>query len=674
MFKNWLPELFILGLLGLTASFAALADGPADNIPEKVRPTPPLGIAVPDADRAALQQGLDELGQAIDGLRGNAKAAPLLPDVQIYQNAVRYALQYGEFFAPNEIGKAKSLLERGKERARQLAAGEAPWLAQPGPSARGYVSDIDGSVQPYGLFVPTSFSASVPHRWRLDTWFHGRGENLSEVNFIDGVQRGGGPFVRPDTFVLQPYGRYCNANKLAGEVDTFEALAAIKRQYRIDEDRIVVRGFSMGGAACWQFASHYASDWAAAAPGAGFSETPDFLRVFQQETVTPTWWEQKLWQLYDSPSYTANYFNLPVVAYSGEIDRQKQAADVMEKALAADGIHLVHLIGPRTAHAYHPGTVPLINERIDRIVERGRQLVPRAVKLQTPTLKYNRQAWVVVDGLGRHWEPARVDARIVSDHAVDVRTRNVTALTLAIPSGYCPLDETEAPVVTLDGQPVTAAPPASDRSWEAHFRREGDRWTAVASADDGALRKRHDLQGPVDDAFTESFLIVRPTGTPLAPGVARWVDSELQRAITEWRRQFRGDARIKNDNDVTEADLAAHNLVLWGDPGSNKILARIADRLPIQWTGDHVAVGSQRYPAATHALIMVYPNPLNPRRYVVLNSGFTFREYDYLNNARQTPKLPDWAVIDTSTPPNSRYPGKIANANFFGERWEMLER
>ena len=29
---------------------------------------------------------------------------------------------------------------------------------------------------------------------------------------------------------------------------------------------------------------------------------------------------------------------------------------------------------------------------------------------------------------------------------------------------------------------------------------------------------------------------------------------------------------------------------------------------------------------------MICPNPLNPKRYVVLNSGFTFREFDYLNN------------------------------------------
>ena len=54
--------------------------------------------------------------------------------------------------------------------------------------------------------------------------------------------------------MLHPYGRYCNANKFAGEVDTLRGLEHVKKHYPIDEDRIVARGFSMGGAACWQFA------------------------------------------------------------------------------------------------------------------------------------------------------------------------------------------------------------------------------------------------------------------------------------------------------------------------------------------------------------------------------------------------------------------------------------
>src|SRR5205085_9315426 len=106
--------------------------------------------------------------------------------------------------------------------------------------------------------------------------------------------------------------------------------------------------------------------------------------------------------------------------------------------------------------------------------------------------------------------------------------------------------------------------------------------------------------------------------------------------------------------------------VLWGDTGSNQVLARIAGRLPIRWDPQAVHAGAQSYPADHHVPVLIYPNPLNPHRYVVLNSGFTFREYDYLNNARQTPKLPDYAIVDISIPPTAQSPGGIPAAGFFG--------
>jgi len=103
------------------------------------------------------------------------------------------------------------------------------------------------------------------------------------------------------------------------------------------------------------------------------------------------------------------------------------------------------------------------------------------------------------------------------------------------------------------------------------------------------------------------------------------------------------------------------------------LLAKIADKLPIHWDAQSVHIGDKTYPAGSHVPVLIYPNPLNPKRYVVLNSGFTFRELDYENNARQTPKLPDWAIIDITVPPTAQTPGGIPAAGFFGEKWELQE-
>ncbi len=666
---------FTLAAFALLASLAP-ADGERDNQADNVRRIPPPGIAVSDADKAELAAGLDELAREIAALRGELKAKPalldLLPDVQIYHKAVDWALRYDEVFNAREIPAAKGLLRTGLARARQLRESQPVWTRTSGLVVRAYVSRIDGSVQPYGLVIPPSFAGPAAHRFRLDCWFHGRGETLSELNFIDQRERSPGEFTPRDAFVLHLYGRYCNANKLAGEIDLFEALEDVKRRYPIDENRIVVRGFSMGGAACWQFAAHYPGLWAAAAPGAGFSETPDFLKVFQNETLKPTPWEVKLWHLYDCTDYALNFFNLPVVAYSGEIDKQKQAADVMAAAMKKENLELVHVIGPKTGHQYHPEARAEINRRIDAIAEAGRPALPRQVRFTTWTLRYNECRWVRLDGLEKHWERATVAADLPPGNRVKVATANVSALTLSIPPGRAPFeDPTRAVMLSVDDQMVAAPPVASDRSWTAHLRKAEGKWAPADAADEARLRKRPGLQGPIDDAFMGPFLFVRPTGPPLNEKVGAWAAKELDHAIVHWRQQFRGDARVADDAALKESDIAQGNLVLWGDPSSNKVLGQIAEKLPIRWTPSGVTVGAQTFPADTHVPIFVFPNPLNPKRYVVVNSSFTYREYAYLNNARQVPKLPDWAVVDITVPPGTQWPGQVVAADFFDEEWRV---
>jgi hypothetical protein len=279
-----------------------------------------------------------------------------------------------------------------------------------------------------------------------------------------------------------------------------------------------------------------------------------------------------------------------------------------------------------------------------------------------------------------------------------------------MPPGLCPLKAGIKPILLLDGQKLQAEPVKSNRSWRAQLQKKGTQWSIMPSNSGIAgsvlgtelklplneqlrnamtqagqssssvmipssysvfLTKRHGLQGPIDDAFLDSFIFVRPTGKAANEAVGAWVKAELQRAITQWRALFRGEAIVKNDDEITAADIAHSHLILWGDAMSNKLLARIANKLPIQWKTNQIQVGAQTYSSAQHIPLLIYPNPLRPNRYIVLNSGFTFREADHVSNARQNPKLPDWAIVDITTPPSPRSVGKVVNAGFFGERWEL---
>lgn len=662
------------------ASTASFADGPADNIAANVRSVPPLGIEVPESDRKELEDGLQSLDALIGEIRltkdaDKARRLELLPDVEIFSRAAHQGLEYREFFSPRDVKNAKAVLSEGIRRASQLAKGEADWLTQKGLVVRGFRSKIDQTVQPYGLVIPDSYDGSGNSDYRLDLWFHGRGERTSESAFIAQRMTQVGRVAPKDTIVLHSYGRYSNAFKFAGEVDVLEGLEHAQKNYRVDEDRIAVRGFSMGGAGCWQMAVHYPDLFFAANPGAGFSETPEFLKFFQKETLNPTRFEKTLWHLYDCTDWAVNLNQLPTVAYSGELDIQKQAADIMEEALAREGISLTHLIGPQTKHAIHPKSLNEIESRLASLAKTGRNRLPHEIRFVTWTLKYNRMHWLTVTGMKSHWKPARVTAMLApafgfssqADHRIVVKPENVTGFRIDIEPGLGPF--TPARPLHVLGQKV---PVGTDRSVHVEFHLDGDNWKlGPAPTAEGSLVKRRNLQGPIDDAFMDSFVVVRPTGTAKHEAVQKWTLSELKHLNEQWRKQFRGDAVIKNDSAISDADIASSNLILFGDPASNSVLAKLIDKLPIDWSDDEVRVGDRSFDASHHAPVLIYPNPLNPDRYVVINSGFTYREFAYLNNARQVPKLPDWAVIDLRTPADSLWPGKVVAADFFDEKWEL---
>ena len=89
------------------------------------------------------------------------------------------------------------------------------------------------------------------------------------------------------------------------------------------------------------------------------------------------------------------------------------------------------------------------------------------------------------------------------------------------------------------------------------------------------------------------------------------------------------------------------------------------------WDRDAVKVGEQTFDAALHAPVFCCPNPRNPNRYLVVNSGMTFREFSNVSNSRQIAMLPDWAVLDVSVQDDSIFPGKIVAEGFFDEQWKL---
>jgi len=659
---NLLPALVAALLVTLQSPAAR-----AEEIPPIPRLLPPAGeVELPPVLRAALEERSSALADAIWGVGYHPHEA----DAAVLVKAVAFALEFGEFYDEKEIPRAERFLDLAEERLRELESGDdAPsWLAQRGLVVRGYRSRLDGSYQPFGLEIPESLDLSRPVP--LLVWLHGRGDKTTDLHFLHQCLSRSQAFQgkaaeQTDAIVLHPFGRHCVGWKHAGEIDVFEAIERVLADYPVDPDRIALAGFSMGGAGAWHIGAHYRDRFCAVHAGAGFAETKEYVNLSPEDY--PLSHVQTLWQLYDAPAYRLNFLNGPVLAYSGAEDKQKQAADLMERELAEVGLELPHLVGEGMGHRYDEESVAAIWAWLRDAWAAGRDPAPREVVWQTPTLRYPGHSWLRLEGLEQHWTSATARGRlepgeggVVSRIVLDLE--KVEALSIGTGGAF----DLAGAAIELDGARLEVARPGFPVH-AVHLVRGEDGWSWGEPA---RGRKRPGMQGPIDDAFLDRFVVVGPDRAPDEPAFARWVDFELGRFRDRWAALMRGRLPEKASGDLTSEDIREANLVLWGDPESNPMIAEIAASLPVTWTGTHFTIQGESYERGSHVPVFVYPNPLNPDRYVVLNSGLTFREAHDRTNSQQNPKLPDWAVLGLDRLPDAEAAGRFVAGGFFDESWQ----
>jgi hypothetical protein len=78
--------------------------------------------------------------------------------------------------------------------------------------------------------------------------------------------------------------------------------------------------------------------------------------------------------------------------------------------------------------------------------------------------------------------------------------------------------------------------------------------------------------------------------------------------------------------------MARCNLLLYGGPDINKLAARFAADLPVKIERGKFTLGSKVYDRPSHCVAFLHPNPLNPKRYVIVyafNDAETFARHGF---------------------------------------------
>jgi len=407
---------------------------------------------------------------------------------------------------------------------------------------------------------------------------------------------------------------------------------------------------------------HFPSFWASLESGSGSSRS---RRAANPSTAPP--YQRPMLTIFDNiVDWSVNLFNLPTAGYGGENDPQRRATVMVQEQLVKEGFHMdgdpfnlstkefpaIFVTGPATGHTVHPESRKIMDAFHKKYADLA-QPSPEHIRFRTFTTRYNQSHWLTVDGLEKHYERAEVDAkRSAAGKQYEITSINVSRLLLR--------ETDRAMSIAIDGQNLRVKPAA-----EIALIKTDGAWRLATSRDQSVLRKKHGLQGPIDDAFLEPFLCVRPTGTPWNAAANQQALRELEHFDRVHAKYLRGNVRVKDDKEVTESDLKQYHVVLFGDPGSNRLIAKLNGKLPLRWTRESLALSDRTYTSADHLPLMIYPNPLNPSRYVILNSGLTVLDREYPASDYLTPLYGDFAVlkIQDGAP-------EVECAGLFDETWK----
>jgi pimeloyl-ACP methyl ester carboxylesterase len=648
-------QLLILLAIGFMAFVAESVRGQYEP-PEKIFPPS-------DEVLQQIESKTAQLTAKIAELRKNPKTHDLLPDVEIYLRGARNIVRFKEWYKKESGQWTLDALDAGLQRADQLAQGKSPWTTLEQRNVlRAYRSNIDDTAQPYGVTYPLEYGKDPKRKWRVDVVLHGRDSSLTEVAFIHAHNGKKKVDAEQDWVQVDVFGRGNNAYRWAGEEDVMAARWAFFKSEAsegrdlADRQRVVLRGFSMGGAGTWHLGLHRPDVWRAIGPGAGFTTTHGYAWKGKKELPD---YQEKCLRIYDAIEYVENARMIPIVAYSGGDDPQKLAADNIEKRLNELRIDtMTHLVKPGVGHKFEADYFAKANALWSEFANRARLRGPQRISFVTYTTKYGVCDWVGVRSLEKHYEKASVKGEIQGNTCF-LTTRNAANLWLL---GPLP-DNVHS--INIDGQEISA------KYW--NLAKKHGKWLAALQEKDllkefaPGFRKVTSSQGPIDDAFASGFVCVKGTGKPWHPATQKFVDAKLDAFKHDWAKHWRGELPITNEYGITPNEIKERHLILFGDPSSNFLLANILPKLPLKWTKDEIEFAGKKYKASEHVPVMIFPNPLNPAKYVVLNTGHTWPSEDYYKtNALLYPRLGDYAIL-RMTPTGH----EVATAGLFDEFWKV---
>ena len=569
----------------------------------------------------AARQTLARAREKVAGLDPLMREISLPSTEMLVEDAEMRWSDFGQ--APRDWEFVKRQLETARAYAEKLAGGEDPWKGRTGAFTKAYRSEVDGTLQPYGLYVPPSYDPAKP--WPLVVGLHGSGSNhLLHRRRLFGLgnEPGEGDYeaIRKDLplpdvgfLVLTPYGRGESAgyNGIA-EADVLRAMDHVRRAYDVDPDRVHLTGLSMGGGGTWHIGLRYPDRFASISPVCGVADLD--LMPWTAGWSAP---DKELMSLTGYSRLVENASNLEVFVFHGDEDdavnvvASRKMMEAFEKAGLGGHAHYFEL--PGVTHfswdfAYRDAG---LFRRVEWI---RRDPFPERVVYSTFSPRYNRAYWLRIDRIERGFALARIEGTQKAG-VFDVKPANLTAFSILLAPAITPAGKRVE--VKVDGKSVFRGVPRGE---------------VLSFAGDKGSWKRTDpwrgpAQGPPDHAETGarggSLAQYGPHayvyGT-LGDEATTAASKATAERLADWGPSVRARWRVLADTEVTPDLMSTNDLVLVGTSATNRVLAALVG-LPLHQDALGTYVNGRKVAGPAASCRLLYPNPGATRHRILVYGG-----------------------------------------------------
>jgi predicted esterase len=531
---------------------------------------------------------------------------------------------------------------------------------EPGAPARPYgfvrlawLDPVDDSVQFARAYLPADYDPS--RRWPMVVSLHGYNPpNPPYIQWWSVSDRHNGLAERHNVIVLEPHGRGNTSYLGIGDQDVLTAIRLAKERFRVDEDRVYLMGYSMGGGGTWHVGTRHPDLFAAIGPVFGGWDWHVWLPKEAAKDLSP----RELFQLERDSSFAQAeaLLTTPVFVNHGDKD---ELVDVEHSRYV---VRMLQRWGYNIRYWEHPGgghgPLGAEDELMRWLLAHERDRDPRRVCVRSADLKSAAAHWVRVEQRDDPLALIYVDARVADRHTIRLDTENVLQVRL---SPGRELVDRRAPVRVI----------WNGRDAGVHALEGGAIVLRAEGYAPGPSSKTPLLAGPLSDVATTPFAIVAGT-TAADPRMRAFCLLRAETQRDAWRLWQHAEPRFFLDTEITDDQVRAYSLILYGGPDENAVARRFADVLPLQLEPGSVSISGARLPAKDASAAAVCRHPLNPERYLAVVTGNSPAGMYFAN---RLPEQYDFAVSEPVAADEYAPAERTCVAvGCFGHNWQWDDR